>query len=141
MQKAPDKHTAVLKWLDKKWGGLPQWLKKEDFTILNPDGSNPLVYGFKDKLVGLGDTIRVGNYNYDVNNDIFTAGRVELVFDGSDIWMRQRDVIRRLDTGQIGCVSKAMAFASLFPDVRPERSQDIPVLAPDAEQPADGTKK
>lgn len=141
VQKSQDKHAAVLKWLDKKWSGLLQWLKKEDFTILNPDGSNPLVYGFKDRLAGLGDTIRVGNYNYDVNNDIFTAGRVELVFDGSDIWMRQRDVIRRLDTGQIGCVSKAMAFASLFPDVRPERSQDIPVLAPDAEQPADGTKK
>lgn len=141
VQKAPDKHTAVLKWLGKKWGGLLQWLKKEDFTILNPDGSNPLVYGFKDRLVGRGDTIRVGNYNYDVNNDIFTAGRVELLFDGSDIWMRQRDVVRRLDTGQIGCVSKAMAFASLFPDVRPERSQDIPVLTSDAEQPADGTKK
>lgn len=130
VQEAPDKHTAVLKCIDKGLGRLPQWIrtKKEDFTILNPDGSNPLVYGFKDKLVGLGDTIRVGNYNYDVNNDIFTAGRVELVFDGSDIWMRQRDVIRRLDTGQIGCVSKAMAFASLFPDVRPERSQDIPVF-------------
>ena len=131
VQKASGKHTAALKWLEGIFGPISKLsLKqtKEDFTILNPDGSNPLVYGFKDKLIGLGDTIRVGNYNYDVNNDIFRAGSVDLVFDGTDIWMRQRNVIRRLDTGQIGCVSKAMAFASLFPDVRPDCGQDIPVL-------------
>lgn len=133
VRKSIDGHSAVLKWLDRTLDNLTHKMMartKDEFTILNPDGSNPLVYGFKDKLIGLGDTIRVGNYKYVVNNSIFKPGPVDLIFDGSDIWMRQRNVVDKLNTAQIGCVPDPIAFASLYPDVKPERIQDIPVLTP-----------
>lgn len=139
-----NEHSVVLKRLSSIFGVVTRAIveqTKDEFSILNPDGSNPLVYGFKDRLKGLGDTIRVGNYNYDVNNDIFRPGPVDLVFDGCDIWLRQRGQIGRLDTGQIGCVANPMAFASLFPDVRPDSINDIPVLTPPADRAARDTNK
>lgn len=131
VRKSREEYSSVLKMFNRMLDWMTRLMlgrDKDDFSILNPDGSNPLVYGFKDKLVGLGDTIRVGNYNYDVDNQFFKTGPVDLIFDGSDIWMRQRGVVRRLDTGKIGCVPKSIAFASLYPDVKPEGIQDIPVL-------------
>ena len=133
VRKSQEEYSSVLKMLSRILGCVTRLMlgrAKDDFSILNPDGSNPLVYGFKDKLAGLGDTIRVGNYNYDVDNEFFKSGPVDLLFDGSDVWMRQRDGVRRLDTGQIGCVPKSIAFASLYPDVKPDGMQDIPVLTP-----------
>lgn len=133
VRKSQEEYSSVLKMLSRMLGCVTRLMlgrAKDDFSILNPDGSNPLVYGFKDKLAGLGDTIRVGNYNYDVDNEFFKSGPVDLLFDGSDVWMRQRNVVRRLDTGQIGCVPKSIAFASLYPDVKPDGMQDIPVLTP-----------
>ena len=133
VKKSQEEYSSVLKMISRMLDWMTRSIlgrTKDNFSILNPDGSNPLVYGFKDKLVGLGDTVRVGNYNYDVDNDVFKPGPVDLVFDGCDIWMRQRDVVRRLDTGQIGCVPRPIAFASLYPDVKPDGIQDIPVLTP-----------